>query len=442
MPGPMKTPRISPDESTPISRLAERAGGEAVLAGWLYNRRSSGKIQFLIVRDGTGYCQCVVAKAELSEAVWEEAGRAAQETSLVVRGRVREDARAPGGYEMTVTDLEILGDSPDYPITPKEHGIDFLLSQRHLWMRSSRQHAVLRVRSEVSQAIRDFFYERDFTLIDSPILTPAACEGTSTLFETDYFGEKAYLSQSGQLYLEPAAAAFGKVYCFGPTFRAEKSKTRRHLTEFWMIEPEVAWNDSEANMQLQEEFVAYLVGRVLDRRRPELAELERDVTKLEGITRPFPRVNYTDAVALVQRKGSATQWGEDLGAEDEALIVEDYDAPVFVFNYPKEAKAFYMKENPDDPRTVLCDDLLAPEGYGEIIGGSQREDDYDRLAARISEEGLPMAAYGWYLDLRRYGTFTHAGFGLGLERTVAWICGIQHIREVIAFPRMMHRLTP
>jgi asparaginyl-tRNA synthetase len=294
----------------------------------------------------------------------------------------------------------------------------------------------------VEQAIHDFFYERGFLRVDTPILTAAIGE-RSGLFATEYFEEgNAYLAQTGQLYGEAAAAAFGKIYTFGPKFRAEKSKTRRHLTEFWMIEPEVAWNDSDANMRLQEEFVSHLVQRVVERRGAELAELERDVGALRGIVPPFPRLNYTDAIALVQRKGSATQWGEDLGAEDEALIVADYDTPVFVFNYPKEAKAFYMKENPDDPRTVLCDDLLAPEGYGEIIGGSQREDDYDKLVARIAEEGLPRAAYEWYLDLRKYGTFTHAGFGLGLERTIAWICGIQHVREVIAFPRMMHRLRP
>ena len=432
--------------SVPFVRIAElpaHVGAPVVLRAWVTHLRSSGKIAFAVLRDGTGVCQTVFVKSQLAPEIWARFAELTTETSVAITGAPRAEPRAPGGYEIGVTDLTIIGTSgSDYPIQPKEHGIDFLLDNRHFWLRSPRQRAIAMIRSEVEQAIHDFFYERGFLRVDTPILTAAIGERAG-LFATEYFEEgNAYLAQTGQLYGEAAAAAFGKIYTFGPTFRAEKSKTRRHLTEFWMIEPEVAWNDSEANMTLQEEFVAYLVQRVLERRRPELAELERDVSKLEGIRTPFPRLNYTDAVALVQQKGSATQWGEDLGAEDEALIVEDYDKPVFVFNYPKEAKAFYMKENPDDPRTVLCDDLLAPEGFGEIIGGSQREDDYDKLVARITEEGLPMEAYTWYLDLRRYGTFTHAGFGLGLERTIAWICGIQHIREVIAFPRMMHRLRP
>jgi asparaginyl-tRNA synthetase len=375
--------------------------------------------------------------------VWERFGALTIETSAAVTGAVRADARAPGGYELGVSALEIVGASPlDYPIQPKEHGVDFLLDHRHLWLRAQRQRAIAKVRNEVEQAIHDFFYERGFLRVDTPILTAAIGE-RSGLFATEYFDEgNAYLAQTGQLYGEAAAAAWGKIYTFGPTFRAEKSKTRRHLTEFWMIEPEVAWNDSAANMRLQEDFVSYLVQRALERCPAELKELERDTAPLLKIKPPFPRLNYTDAIALVQKKGSTTQWGEDLGAEDEALIVADYDRPVFVFNYPKEAKAFYMKENPDDPRTVLCDDLLAPEGYGEIIGGSQREDDHDKLVARIKSEGLPLDAYGWYLDLRKYGTFTHAGFGLGLERTVSWICGLPHLREAIAFPRMMHRLHP
>jgi asparaginyl-tRNA synthetase len=405
--------------------------------------RSSGKIAFAELRDGTGVCQTVFVKSQLSPDVWTRFAELTTETSVEITGDVRAEPRARGGYEIGVSDLRIVGPSPsDYPIQPKEHGIDFLLDNRHFWLRSPRQRAIMVIRHEIEQAIHDFFYERGFLRVDTPILTAAIGE-RSGLFATDYFEEgNAYLAQTGQLYGEAAAAAFGKIYTFGPTFRAEKSKTRRHLTEFWMIEPEVAWNDSDANMRLQEELVVYLVQRVLDRRRVELEELERDVSKLEAIAAPFPRLDYTDAIALVQKKGSSTKWGDDLGAEDEALIVEDYDRPVFVFNYPKEAKAFYMKENPDDPRTVLCDDLLAPEGFGEMIGGSQREDDYDKLVARIREEGLPMEAYDWYLDLRRYGTFTHSGFGLGLERTIAWICGIPHIREVIAFPRMMHRLKP
>jgi asparaginyl-tRNA synthetase len=344
---------------------------------------------------------------------------------------------------MSASELEIIGPSPvDYPVQPKEHGVDFLLDNRHLWLRSKRQRAIARVRNELEQAIHDFFYQRGFLRVDTPILTAAIGE-RSGLFETEYFDEgTAYLAQTGQLYGEAAAAAFGKIYTFGPTFRAEKSKTRRHLTEFWMIEPEVAWNDSNDNMRLQEDFVSYLVARALERCADDLRELERDTSKLTSVVPPFPRIAYTDAVGILQRKGSTITWGQDLGAEDEALLVEDYDRPVFVYNYPKEAKAFYMKENPDDPRTVLCDDCLAPEGYGEIIGGSQREDDYDRLVARIREEKLPLDAYDWYLDLRKYGTFTHAGFGLGLERTVAWICGTPHIREVIAFPRLMNRIKP
>ena len=425
-----------------IEDLPSLVGQTVSTRGWVMTTRSSGKIGFVTLRDGTGYLQVVLSKKDMPETAWEAVGQLTQETSVEATGTVRVDARAPGGVELTAADLKILGPSHDFPITPKEHGTAFLFEHRHLWLRSRRQVAIARVRHEVIQAIRDFFYERDFTLVDTPILTAAIGE-RSGLFGTEYFDEgNAYLAQTGQLYGEAAAAAFGKIYTFGPTFRAEKSKTRRHLTEFWMIEPEVAWNDSNDNMRLQEDFVAYLVQRVVERRRAELAELERDVEKLRGIVTPFPRLNYSDAVALVQRKGSETKWGDDLGAEDEALIVEEYDKPVFVFNYPKEAKAFYMKENPDDPRTVLCDDLLAPEGYGEIIGGSQREDDYDKLVARIAEEGLDRKAYEWYLDLRKYGTFTHAGFGLGLERTVAWICGIQHVREVIAFPRLMHRLRP
>jgi asparaginyl-tRNA synthetase len=375
--------------------------------------------------------------------VWDRFAQLTLETSVAVTGQVRADARAPGGYELGVTDLAIVGASPlSYPIQPKEHGIDFLLDHRHLWLRSPRQRAIAIVRSELEQAIHDFFYARDFLRVDTPILTAAIGE-RSGLFSTEYFDEgNAFLAQTGQLYGEAAAAAWGKIYTFGPTFRAEKSKTRRHLTEFWMIEPEVAWNDSNDNMVLQEDLVSWLVQRALEKCSAQLGELERDLSKLEVIKAPFYRLEYGDAIELLHRKGSTTQWGEDLGAEDESLIVADYDRPVFVMNYPKEAKAFYMKENPDDPRTVLCDDLLAPEGYGEMIGGSQREDDYDKLLGRIVEEGLDPAAYEWYLDLRRYGTFVHSGFGIGLERTIAWICGLPHLREAIAFPRMMHRLRP
>jgi len=342
-----------------------------------------------------------------------------------------------------VTDLEILAPSVDFPITPKEHGTAFLFEHRHLWLRSRRQVAIMRVRHEVVQAIRDFYYARDFYLVDTPILTGSIGESAGTLFETEYFDlGKAYLGQTGQLYLEAAAAALGRVYCFGPTFRAEKSKTRRHLSEFWMVEPEVAWNDSDANMRLQEAFVSYIVERCLERRREELKELERDTTALERITPPFPRISYTEAVDRLRTLGADIAWGRDLGADDETLLAKEYERPVFVYNYPREVKAFYMKQNPDDPRTVLNNDCLAPEGYGEIIGGSQREDDHDLLLSRIRAQHLPEDAYGWYLDLRKYGTFVHSGFGLGVERTVAWICGIPHIREAIAFPRMMYKLYP
>ncbi|MEE8117101.1 MAG: asparagine--tRNA ligase [Gemmatimonadales bacterium] len=410
---------------------------------WVTTTRSGGKIGFAVVRDGTGYLQAVVAKQEVPEAVWERFRSLTQETSVAVTGVVRIDERAPGGVELSATDVTILGESKDFPITPKEHGTTFLFEHRHLWLRSRRQVAIMRVRHEVVQAIRDFFYERDFVLVDTPLLTGSIGESAGTLFETDYFDlGKAYLAQTGQLYLEAAAAALGRVYCFGPTFRAEKSKTRRHLTEFWMVEPEVAWYTSEDNMRLQEAFVSYIVERCLERRKSDLEVLERDVTPLERVTPPFHRLSYTDAVTKLQSQGSDVQWGSDLGADDETRLAQEFDRPIFVYNYPREAKAFYMKENPDDPRTVLCNDCLAPEGYGEIIGGSQREDDHDRLLARIREEGFSEETYRWYLDLRRYGTFVHSGFGLGVERTVAWICGIPHIREAIAFPRQMHRLYP
>src|SRR5437773_1164627 len=421
-----------------------RLGGRSVLVrGWVMTTRSSGKIAFVMLRDGTGYLQVVLSKKDVPDAAWEAFGRLTQETSVEVTGLVRADTRAPGGVELTAADLTILGPSEDFPITPKEHGTAFLFEHRHLWLRSRRQVAIARVRHEVEQAIRDYFYQEGFTLVDTPILTGAIGEEAGNLFATDYFDlGKAYLAQTGQLYVEAAAAALGKVYCFGPTFRAEKSKTRRHLTEFWMVEPEVAFNDSDANMRLQESFVSYIVARVLDRRKEELKELERDTSSLERVRAPFPRISYTDAVARLNQLGSDIAWGRDLGGDDETLLAQEYDRPVFVYNYPKEAKAFYMKENPDDPRTVLNNDCLAPEGYGEIIGGSQREDDYDRLLARIRAEQLPEEAYSWYLDLRKYGTFVHAGFGLGVERTVAWICGIPHVREAIAFPRTLYKLWP
>jgi len=426
-----------------IANLPALVGQSVTLRGWVMTTRSSGKIGFVVLRDGTGYLQAVVSKAEVAEESWERFQRLTQETSVAVSGMVRADARAPGGVELAVADLEVLGPSVDFPITPKEHGTTFLFEHRHLWLRSRRQVAIMRVRHEAIQAMRDFFYQRGFVLVDTPILTGAIGESAGTLFETQYFDlGKAYLAQTGQLYLEAAAAALGKVYCFGPTFRAEKSKTRRHLAEFWMVEPEVAWYDAEDNMRLQEDFVSYIVERCLERRRKELEELERDTAPLERVVPPFHRISYTEALQKLEQLGARVPWGQDLGGDEETLLAKAFDRPVLVYQYPKAAKAFYMKENPADPRTVLNNDCLAPEGYGEIIGGSQREDDYDRLLARIREEGLPEEAYGWYLDLRRYGTFVHSGFGLGVERTVAWICGLPHVREAIAFPRQMHRLKP
>lgn len=426
-----------------ISSLPHHIGETVRVRGWVAHLRSSGKVAFIVVRDGSGTLQCVVVQKIVGDTGWATFHALTLETSVEIEGEVRADARAPGGVDVGVTNMIILGTSTsDYPIQPKEHGIDFLLDHRHLWLRSPRQVAIARIRAEIEQALNDFFYEREFVRVDTPILTKAIGE-RSGLFSTEYFDEgSAYLAQTGQLYGEAAAAALGKIYTFGPTFRAEKSKTRRHLTEFWMLEPEMAFVDSAGNMQVQEEMIEYVVKRCVERRSSELAVLERDMSKLEAIRAPFPRVDYSDAVVTLQAKGSAVKWGDDLGAEDESLLVADYDRPIFVINYPKEAKAFYMKENPADPRTVLCSDMLAPEGYGEIIGGSQREDDLDRMIQRIKEEGLPIEAYDWYLDLRRYGTFVHSGFGLGLERTVAWICGIPHIREAIAFPRTMYRLHP
>jgi asparaginyl-tRNA synthetase len=430
-------------EFTRIAMLRDHAGETVRVRGWVTHVRSSGKIAFVVVRDGSGFVQTVISRKEVDEPTWTEVARAVIESAVEIKGVARQDDRAPGGVEVTVDTLRVTGDSSaDYPIQPKEHGIDFLLDNRHLWLRSPRQTAIARVRHEVVQAIRDFFYERDFVLVDTPILTAAIGE-RSGLFSTEYFDEgNAYLAQTGQLYGEAAAAALGRIYCFGPTFRAEKSKTRRHLAEFWMVEPEVAFNDSADNMRLQEEFVSYIVARCLERRSADLKELERDTSKLETVVAPFPRVDYSEAVETLRARGSSITWGDDLGAEDETLLVEGQDRPVFVMNYPKEAKAFYMKENPADPRTVLCNDCLAPEGYGEIIGGSQREDDYDKLLHRIQEEGLPLDSYGWYLDLRKYGTFVHSGFGLGVERVISWICGLPHLREAIAFPRMMNRLRP
>jgi asparaginyl-tRNA synthetase len=429
-------------DPTAISHIGERAGQTATVCGWLYNRRSSGKIQFLIVRDGTGYLQAVVVQSDVDPSVWDTAERAAQECSLAVTGTIREEKRAPGGYEMTATHVQILGPSENYPISPKEHGVDFLMGLRHLWMRSAQQHAVLRVRSEIEQAIRDFFYHREFTLIDSPILTGSSVEGTSTLFETDYFGDKAYLSQSGQLYLEPAAAAFGKVYCFGPTFRAEKSKTRRHLTEFWMIEPEVAFLEFEGLCELAEDMIVALLGRALERCKEDLKRLERDTSKLSAITKPFPRITYRQGIDKLRKKGFEVKFGDDLGADEETALASDTGQPLIVTRFPAAIKSFYMQPDPEDPEVVLGLDLLAPEGYGEIIGGSQRIHDLKLLERRLKEHKLPKESYEWYLDVRRYGTFPHSGFGMGLERFVAWVCGIHHLREAIPYPRTMKRIYP
>jgi asparaginyl-tRNA synthetase len=428
---------------TEVKDLHAHEGQEVTVAGWAETVRTHGKVAFIVVRDGTGLVQSVLVKAELPEEDW-EAGTSGvtQESTVAIRGEVKAEPRAPGGFELLVRGVTVLSRAEEYPIQPKEHGVEFLMDHRHLWLRSTLQRAGLRVRAEVMQGIHDFFYNRGFTRIDTPILTGSIGESAGELFSTDYFGEQAYLAQTGQLYVETACPAFRKVYCFGPTFRAEKSKTRRHLTEFWMVEPEVAFADSEDNMRLQESLVAYLVERALERCGEELKVLERDTSILEQIRTPFPRISYTEAVEYLRSQGSAMEWGKDLGGADETILAERSPLPTLVYNYPKEAKAFYMKENPADPRTVLCNDMIAPEGYGEIIGGSQREDDLDRLLHRIREESLPEEAYSWYLDLRRYGSFVHSGFGLGVERTVAWITGRPHVREMIPFPRLMNRLTP
>ena len=410
--------------------------------GWLYNKRSSGKIQFLIIRDGTGLVQGVMVKKEVGEDIFAMGESLTQESSLILTGVVREELRSQSGFELTVTDLAIVSLAEEYPITHKEHGVDFLAERRHLWIRAPRQAAILRIRSEIEYALREFFYRRDFVLADAPIITPSACEGTTNLFELDYHGEKGYLSQSGQLYNEATALALGRVYCFGPTFRAEKSKTRRHLLEFWMIEAEMAYVDLDDNMKMQEDMVCFVIRRILDKCAAELQTLGRDTSRLETIAAPFPRISYTEAVEILRQSGEDFPWGEDFGAPHETIISEHFNSPVFVHRYPAAIKAFYMKPDPENPKVVLGADLLAPEGYGEIIGGGQRIDDLNLLAQRLAEHNLPQEAFGWYLDLRRYGSVPHAGFGLGLERTVAWICGLEHIRESIPFPRMLHKMYP
>jgi asparaginyl-tRNA synthetase len=434
---------------TYISDIAKTVGQPVTIKGWLYNKRSSGKLAFLEVRDGTGLIQAVASKKDISEQTWENCERVTQESSIIVVGVPREHPKKPGVFELDVKSLDIVQLAHDYPITPKEHGVEFLMDHRHLWLRSKRQHAILRVRHTIIKAVRDFFDNNGFTLCDTPIFTPAACEGTTTLFEVDYFDdEKAYLTQSGQLYNEATAAAFGKTYCFGPTFRAEKSKTRRHLTEFWMVEPEVAYAKLADIMMLAENFISYIVARVLETRRDELALLERDVSKLEAIVPPFPRLQYDDAAKMLAQafaKGKIEHefaYGGDFGAPDETYISSQYDKPVMVHRYPAAVKAFYMEPDPENPNLALCVDVLAPEGYGEIIGGGERASSLDLLLQRIHEHNLPPEAFDWYLDLRKYGSVPHAGFGMGIERCVTWLCGIEHVRETIPFARMLYRLKP
>lgn len=425
-----------------VGSLGEHVGEEVTLKGWLYNKRSKGKLHFLLVRDGTGVVQAVVSKSDVSPEAFEAADALTQESSVEVDGTVRADQRAPGGYELSVTDVRPVQIAVDYPIALKEHGVDFLMSHRHLWLRSSRQHAALRVRAEIIRAIQEHLDSSGFLRVDAPLLTPAACEGTTNLFETDYFGEPAYLSQSGQLYAEAAAMAFGKVYTLTPAFRAEKSKTRRHLMEFWIVEPEMAYFEHQDNLRVQEDLVSATVRRVLERCGPELKVLERDTTALERVEPPFPKITYDEALAILKEHGEELPWGEDFGGGHETILAEQFDRPVFVEKFPTTVKPFYMQPDPERPEVVLCDDLLAPEGYGEIIGGSQRIHDPVLLQERFRQHDLPADVYEWYLDLRRYGTVPHSGFGMGIERTVAWICGLQHVRETIPFPRLLDRMYP
>lgn len=425
-----------------IEDLARHVDETVTLRGWLYNKTDKGKLRFLLIRDGSGIAQAVVFKKNVPEEVFAAVDTLTQESSLEVTGKVRRDERSPGGHEIDAVDVRVIQVAGGYPITPKEHGTAFLMEHRHLWLRSARQHAALRVRSEIVRAARDFFDDRGFILVDTPIITPAACEGTTTLFELQYFEEKAYLAQSGQLYNEANCMSVGRTYCFGPTFRAEKSKTRRHLMEFWMVEPEVAFADLDDIMRLAEEYVSYIVQRTLEKRGEELKRLERDTSALEKVVPPFPRISYEEAFDILEEAGTETPRGADLGGGDETIISERHDKPVMVHRYPAEVKAFYMQPDSEDPTKALCVDMLAPEGYGEIIGGSQRIHDYDLLKSRIREHGLPEDAFRWYLDLRRYGSVPHSGFGMGIERVVAWICGLGHVRETIAYPRMLHHMYP
>jgi asparaginyl-tRNA synthetase len=428
---------------TYINRIGEHVGQTVTIKGWLHNRRSSGKIHFLVVRDGTGFLQVVMGKRDVDEATFQKADHLGQESAIIITGLVKEEPRANGGYEMVASGLEVINEAHEYPITPKEHGVDFLMDRRHLWIRAERQTAILRVRHEIINAVRDFFNDQGFILADTPIFTPAACEGTTTLFPVEYFDdEKAFLTQSGQLYNEANAMALGRVYAFGPTFRAEKSKTRRHLTEFWMVEPEMAYADLNDVITLAEGLITSVVGRVLDRRQKELKTLERNVSKLEAIKAPFPRLHYDEAAKILLEKGLPFQVGGDLGGTDETVLSEQFDRPVCVTHYPAAIKAFYMKPDPNEPDKALCVDVLAPEGYGEIIGGGQRLDDLDLLLQRIKEHDLPQESFEWYLDLRRFGSVPHGGFGMGIERCVSWICGLEHVRETIPYPRMLYRIYP
>ncbi len=434
------------------SKLAEHVDQSVTLRGWLYNKRSSGKLHFLELRDGFGVVQCVMSKRDVGEEIFARAHELTQESSLAVTGKVSAHPKREGVFEIHVEDWQLIALTSDaYPISPKEHGTEFLMDHRHLWLRSKRQHAIIRIRHAIIRAVRDFFDDRDFTLVDAPVFTPNACEGTSNLFETDYHGQPAFLTQSGQLYMEAAAAAFGRAYCFGPTFRAEKSKTRRHLSEFWMVEPEIAFANLDEVMDLAEAFTCSIVEQVLATRRPELEILERDIAKLEAIRAPFPRISYTEAVDIIREERAKLakdseapelSWGGDFGAEDETLLSQRFEKPVLVHRYPAAVKAFYMKRDPNDDRLALGVDLIAPEGYGEVIGGGERESDLTVLDAAIAAHELPPEAFGWYRDLRRFGTFPHGGFGLGIERMVAWTCGLPHVRETIPFPRMLNRLHP
>ena len=425
-----------------IEDIGKYQGKDVIIKGWLFNKRSSGKIRFILVRDGTGIIQSVIAKGEVKDELFEIADKITQESSVILTGTVRKDDRAPGGYEIIAKDIKVIQTAEDYPITPKEHSIEFLLPVRHLWLRSKKQNAIMRIRHEIIKACRDFLDNQGFINADTPILTPAAVEGTTTLFQVDYYDQNAYLSQSGQLYNEATAAALGKVYCFGPTFRAEKSKTRRHLTEFWMLEPEVAYIELDGIMDLAEDMTVYFVERVLEKRKKELKILEKDISKLENIKKPFPRITYKQAVEIIRKKDKQLKYGDDFGAPHETILSESFNNPILVHHYPAEIKAFYMKRDPNDESLSLSVDMIGPEGSGELIGGGQREDDYKTLLKRLKENNLPEKSYKWYLDLRKFGTCPHGGFGLGLERTIGWICGVKHVRETIPFPRMLDRVYP